>query len=418
MKPIEVKWDAAKGVWFARPYLGRDAVSKRAIRPYRQFPEAGSRAEAQQMAEEWASGLGAAEAMHVQTRLDALLERYVQASEISGQITASTAKTYLSLICCYVAPYIGHRDPKGRRAHEIQELYEGLLISGAKVRGRGISPAKVAQLHWFLSGAWRWMVKFGFADSNPIDAVETPRSPQVEASALSERDASTMRMSLLEALAGGGADDLPYGYALAALIALESGARCGEACALMEADVWWRTGNLHIGGTVIEPGGPPKPQPYPKGKRSRNVAMGRVLRLAVQASIDRSRGEEGLRKRKPSMLPVCCGPGGTILRPSKVSDAFTAYAKRLGMPKGTTFHTLRHTHASVLLANGLDYRAVQERLGHSTPDMTMRKYAHLMPGRDDAAAEIMDSLEAGAGEPDGEGAEAEGDARARGDPWG
>lgn len=61
-----------------------------------------------------------------------------------------------------------------------------------------------------------------------------------------------------------------------------------------------------------------------------------------------------------------------------------------GLPAGTRFHSLRHTHASWLIANGCDIKTVSERLGHSDVAVTLKVYGHLMPGRDAAAAQVFE----------------------------
>lgn len=57
-----------------------------------------------------------------------------------------------------------------------------------------------------------------------------------------------------------------------------------------------------------------------------------------------------------------------------------------------TFHALRHTHASMLLARGRNIREVSERLGHSSPELTLRVYAHLMPGMGKQTAGVLDVM--------------------------
>lgn len=59
------------------------------------------------------------------------------------------------------------------------------------------------------------------------------------------------------------------------------------------------------------------------------------------------------------------------------------------------FHDLRHTHASHMLAT-TDVRTVAARLGHADPGMTLRVYAHVMPGRQAAAAAAVAALVEGA----------------------
>jgi len=58
--------------------------------------------------------------------------------------------------------------------------------------------------------------------------------------------------------------------------------------------------------------------------------------------------------------------------------------------KGPNFHALRHSHASHLLKDGIDLKLVSERLGHSRASFTLDRYIHLLPGRDQEAAERVD----------------------------
>ena len=54
-------------------------------------------------------------------------------------------------------------------------------------------------------------------------------------------------------------------------------------------------------------------------------------------------------------------------------------AKRLGI-SASNLHAARHTHASLMLKQGTDYRAIQVRLGHSTPMVTLNIYSHTVAG--------------------------------------
>ena len=57
-----------------------------------------------------------------------------------------------------------------------------------------------------------------------------------------------------------------------------------------------------------------------------------------------------------------------------------------------SFHALRHTHASALIAAGIDVVKISKRLGHSSPTVTLRIYAHLFAPDDDAAAVAIDAV--------------------------
>jgi integrase len=56
-----------------------------------------------------------------------------------------------------------------------------------------------------------------------------------------------------------------------------------------------------------------------------------------------------------------------------------------------TLHSLRHTHASMLIAGGMDVLTISRRLGHANPSITLSVYGHLIHGTDDKAAEIMEA---------------------------
>ena len=55
-----------------------------------------------------------------------------------------------------------------------------------------------------------------------------------------------------------------------------------------------------------------------------------------------------------------------------------------------TLHSLRHTHASTLIASGLDVRTISRRLGHGSAALTLNVYGHLFKP-DDRAAAIMET---------------------------
>jgi len=57
-----------------------------------------------------------------------------------------------------------------------------------------------------------------------------------------------------------------------------------------------------------------------------------------------------------------------------------------------TFHDLRHTHATLLLEQGVHPKIVQERLGHSTISMTLDTYSHVLPNIHQEAANKMDDI--------------------------
>jgi integrase len=81
---------------------------------------------------------------------------------------------------------------------------------------------------------------------------------------------------------------------------------------------------------------------------------------------------------------------GEPLQPSNVSSDWGDLAGRLGMPE-VTFHGLRHTHASQLIAAGVDIVTVSKRLGHAKPSVTLAIYAHMFHTDDSKAAAAINA---------------------------
>jgi integrase len=79
---------------------------------------------------------------------------------------------------------------------------------------------------------------------------------------------------------------------------------------------------------------------------------------------------------------------GSTRSPNALTKEWTLAMKQAGL--GATLHSLRHTHASTLIASGLDVLTISRRLGHGSPAITLTVYGHLFR-TDDRAAAVMDA---------------------------
>jgi integrase len=82
---------------------------------------------------------------------------------------------------------------------------------------------------------------------------------------------------------------------------------------------------------------------------------------------------------------------GTALDPRNVTREFHAMLIAANVPS-VRFHDLRHTAATLLLAQGVDPRTIMETLGHSQISLTMNTYSHVLPALHEAAAVKMDAI--------------------------
>lgn len=80
---------------------------------------------------------------------------------------------------------------------------------------------------------------------------------------------------------------------------------------------------------------------------------------------------------------------GTPIEPRNLIRHLKATHKRAGLPQTIRFHDLRHSCATLLIAQGVHPRVVMEILRHSQISMTLNTYAHVLPGiQRDATAKI------------------------------
>ena len=79
---------------------------------------------------------------------------------------------------------------------------------------------------------------------------------------------------------------------------------------------------------------------------------------------------------------------GNLISPNYVSESFPKFLKKHGL-RHIRFHDLRHSCASLLLANGVSMKQIQEWLGHSDFSTTANIYAHLDYSSKKASADAM-----------------------------
>jgi integrase len=106
---------------------------------------------------------------------------------------------------------------------------------------------------------------------------------------------------------------------------------------------------------------------------------------------DHRKQQDGFRRQfgtdyRVDLDLVFANPDGTPLKPDSISSSVSLLFRKLKLPKGTSLHSLRHTHASELLDIGVPLPVVSARLGHSSVRVTADIYSHAIHGQDDEAA--------------------------------
>ena len=177
-------------------------------------------------------------------------------------------------------------------------------------------------------------------------------------------------------------------FALWAFIAL-TGCRKGEALALEWRDIDWEAKGVTIRRSLAGEG---KRRRFeaPKPGRPHQVDLSDDLLEQLQEHRQRVRDEVGDQRDLPPLVFPTLRRGGWQ-SPSYIQRAFKKIVAAAGLPQTTRIHDLRHAMATRWLASGVPVAVVAERLGHASPDVTMRIYAHAIPGMQAAVVAEQDA---------------------------
>jgi len=229
-----------------------------------------------------------------------------------------------------------------------------------------LSATTVLKIHANVRKALQYAVKMNMIPYNPADRVEKPKKQKYNASFYNEDQIN----ALLEKLKG---EPLYPAVLLSAFYGL----RRSEVLGLKWQYVDLKAGTLTICNTVVEY------DTVIEKKRTKTASSTRTLPL-IPAVADYLRGLK-LQQAKDRMFFgnsysdndfVCKRKDGSTFRPNYLTERFNRLIKRYGLPH-IRFHDLRHSAATMLLANGFSLKEIQEWLGHADIGTTSNIYAHV-----------------------------------------
>ena len=283
-----------------------------------------------------------------------------------------TIDRYEGIIRLHIKPNLGHLQLTKLSPMHIQDFETKLLEDGKAPKG-------VQAIHHVLSGAFKHAARMELIHRNPVALVSPPSLPKEEAYS-PELDEV---LCLLKLAVDEGHPLLPFIH----LIAF-TGMRRGEGLALTWDNVDLDEGVVHVvqslvvtsNGLVLEP---------PKTARGqRDVYLDQLTGEVLKKH--RANQEEIARKLE-TQAPSVVFPrwdSDEWQHPNTVMHAARRLAKRAECPDAT-LRSLRHFHASVALQANLSPVVVSERLGHSSPKITMEIYAHSLSGWQKQSVEII-----------------------------
>ena len=287
-------------------------------------------------------------------------------------LSPRTVKDYRGMVTRYVVPMLGPIPLAKLRAAHIQDMY-------AQLTARGLSPLTVTHVHRLLHQALAHAVDWDLLDRNPCVKAKPPRG---KSKAMRSLDRSQVR-TFIDAIEGSRYRDV---Y----MVDLYTGLRRSELLGLKWPQVDTENATVSvIHGLHRLPGQGMVLLPTKTASSKRRVdipasVVGVLHEIRARQMLSAS--ETGLEWHPGGF--VFATADGRPLDPEKVTHEFRARTDKAGL-EGLRLHDLRHSFATLMLAAGEHPKMVQTALGHSSIQVTMDIYGHLMPGAGKDAAERL-----------------------------
>lgn len=284
----------------------------------------------------------------------------------------TTRSDYTGTIKRYLGPGLGSIKLAELRPHHIDQMYNDILDGRL---GKG-TPATVLHIHRTLRSALNSAVKRRVIPWNPALHVELPQRRRPPTQVWTPADARRF----LVASAGDRLAGLFH-------LMLFTGLRRGEALGLHWAHIDVENLVLVVQWQVTDAGDGPKLVAPKTRAGARNVPIDRGTAAVLQhrrAHQARERLAWGSGWEDHGL--VFTHENGGLIRPDHASATFARLVRQAGVPR-IRLHDLRHTHASLALAAGIQMKVVSDRLGHSTTAITADLYTHVIPAIARDAAE-------------------------------
>jgi integrase len=301
-------------------------------------------------------------------RLIDYLDRWLE-DAARPTVRDTTHASYKGVINRHIKPRIGGIMLSKLTPIDVQSLYADMERDQHSPRLRQLT-------HAIMHRALKQALKWGLVPRNVCDAVDPPRVPK--------RDIGVLTPEQVQQLLKATESDRLHALFV---LAIGSGMRMGELFGLQWKEVDLKGATIQVRHTLIELNGKISLAEPKTAKSRRRIDL---PKSAVSA----------LRDHRAKMMVegfagvpwvFCNTTGGPLRRSHFHCYVFKPLLKAAGLPD-MRFHDLRHTSATLLLAQGVHPKVVQERLGHSQIGITLDTYSHVLPTLGVEAASKLDAI--------------------------
>ena len=290
---------------------------------------------------------------------------------------------------------IGHIKLKDLQPIHLNAFYRNLAEDGVNLKAKRdekgniiangkLSPKTIVEHHRVISKLLSTAVKWNYINDNIAKRADPPKVPQKDIEFLNEDETKEMLYSL---------QSEPLSYRTMIMLLIYTGMRRGELFGLEWKDIDFENGYLNIVRTSQYIGNKTLITKEPKTKSSRRcmkISQSLVdLLKEYRAFQSEQRLKTGSEWHNTDRLFTQWN--GLPMYPDSLTKWFSNFLKRHNL-RQVTLHSLRHTNATLLIAEGTDIRTVSSRLGHSNTATTLNIYTHVLKSKDSEAADVLNTV--------------------------
>ena len=278
--------------------------------------------------------------------------------------------------------YLGDTEVQSLAPIAIESMLNSLRNCGdrkdeAHPNGRPLSPRTVRHIAFLIHDSLESAVRWNILPTNPMDRVVLPKVGKKEVTALDKEDLN----QLLGAFRGTSLFPL-------FVTAASTGCRRGELLALQWRDIDFQTAMITISKSLEQ---------TKKGLRIKSTKSNETRRfplpsVAIDVLLEHRRNQQQQDPKEvlhTDLGLVFCRPDGTYCKPDQISSRIAEVTAKAGL-RGISLHSMRHSHASQLLSQGVPIPTVSKRLGHANPSITLKLYSHALESDELDAAKRWD----------------------------
>ena len=314
----------------------------------------------------------------------------------SKELAPSTYKRYYRMLETRLLPYWGHFYINKIKPTDIMKFYDLLEKDTQLVRKKGNNGAKtkkplsgktILEHHRLLRAMLHKAVYWQLIVTNPAERVQPPKARKPKRKSYDDEQTKI----LLENLELLSSEDIKYKVAI--ILTVFTGVRLGELMGLEWQDVDFKNGIISINRSsqyLTDMGVFTK---VPKTESSiREIAIHEFIIFLLEEYklwYEEQKSIYGELWTNSDKLFVQAD--GKPMHPSTISKWFVKYVGQIGLPV-INFHGLRHTNASLLVAQNIDIAAISARLCHAQISTTLDFYVHPLLSHNRKAGYALENL--------------------------